>query len=337
MSQIFLIAGDDPNLLSQMARDKVAECVAEDDTAMVLAQYGQEDYATEEGFDLAPVLTAAVTPPMLERRRVIEARDMSLFSKAEDLSGLLEYLAEPLDTTDLILVWDKGPGQQRLSPVSKKLKDAVEAAGGKVFSASRPRGAAASKNWFKDQIESSGLKLDSNALEFVRNRLGEDYGRLKSVLETLKRALGEGAQISQADLEPYLKESGSLPVWELTGAIARGDSSSSLDCLHRRLNSGDHPLAILAILRNHFKRLAMLDGNGDLAPKQAAGILGISEYPARLALEESSKLGSKKIVRIFELMRNADKDLKGQTGLEGSLVMEILVARLSQQYRLKAS
>ncbi len=81
-------------------------------------------------------------------------------------------------------------------------------------------------------------------------------------------------------------------------------------------------------------RLARLDQAGYSSPDQAAKALGISAYPARLALEESQKLGSRKIARIFELLQRADMDLKGGSGLDGRLIMEVLIARIAQQYRL---
>ena len=59
----------------------------------------------------------------------------------------------------------------------------------------------------------------------------------------------------------------------------------------------------------------------------------MSSYPAKLALEEADRLGPARIRRIMEMLGKADIDLKGDSGLDGEVVMEILVARLAQQAR----
>ncbi len=336
MSDIYLVSGDDSSLLSQKVRELVAACIDGMDADLALSRLESADYKSGDGYELSAVVSAASTPPMMEEFRIIEARDLGMFSTEKDLSGLYEYLKDPMESTKLILVWEKGLDQTRLSPLPKKLKESVLSAGGEVISASKPRGAKNSKEWFASQIKNSGLLFSGQALALLKNRLGEDFGRLKSLLESLKSAYGteDAEMLSPEDIQPYLGEAGSLPVWELTAALSKGNTEQSLSCLMRRLDAGEHPVAVIAFLVNHYFRLARLDQAGYSSPDDVAGELGISSYPARLALEESQKLGSKKIARIFELLQEADMDLKGRSGLDGRLIMEVLIARIAQQYRL---
>ncbi len=339
--KIYLVSGDDPSLLSKKVRDLVGECVGDQSSDMVLTQLEETDYETEDGFSISPLIAAAESPPMFEPFRVVEARNLGLFSTGEDLTGLLNYLEAPLETTSLVLVWEKGIKQTRLSPLNKKLKDAVidaEVDGqkiGEVVTASKPRGAKGTRDWFAKEVAAVGLKLDSQALELLQNHLGEDFSRLSSLLETISSAFGDSERLSSNDIVPFLGSAGSVPVWELTAALSKGDGAGSIKCIHRKLGAGEHPIAILSFLVNHYMRIARLDGAGFKNSDEVAKALGMSAYPAKLALEESRNLGPTKIKKIIELLGSADYDLKGKTGLDGKLVLEILAARIAQQYRLK--
>lgn len=350
---IHLVSGDDANLLEQKVREVVAECVGEQSAEMVITRFEETDYEQQRNdaeavgtggtagtggeMSLAPLLIAAETPPMYEPFRVIEARHLGHFSKAADLTALLDYLESPLDTTSLVLVWEKGLKKTgRLAPLNKKLKDAVVAAGGTVSSASKPRGYRGIQDWFGNQMRESGLSLDGAAQNLIQTHLGEDYGRLRSFFEILRSAFGAESQLSAKDVAPFLGSKGSVPSWDLTSALANGDGAGALNILKRKFDSGDEPIAILYFLINHYNRIAMLDGAGFQSGDQAAKELGISVYPAKLALAESQQLGTHKIKRISALLGKADEDIKGGSGLDSELIVEILIARLAQQYRLRA-
>ena len=58
-----------------------------------------------------------------------------------------------------------------------------------------------------------------------------------------------------------------------------------------------------------------------------------STFPARKALRQSRKLGSKRIARSVELLAQADLDLRGATAVAPEAVLEVLVARLTQLNR----
>ena len=336
MSNIFLLSGGDKTLLAQKVKEVVDKCVGDKSSELVLTKFEESDYEIENSISIDPVVAAANTESMYEPFRVIEARNLGLFSTQDDLDKLYKYLEVALDTTYLILVWEKGMKQARLSPLPKQLKESVIVAGGEYISASKPVGAKVTKEWFQEKINSSGLNLDSKAQVLLQNHLGSDVGRLQSILEILSSALSnKTGNLSAEDISPFLGKEGSIPTWELTAALAKGDGTGSLYCLKRQLDSGEHPIAILYFLINHYSRIARLDGAGFTNSADVAKELKMSAYPAKLALEESKKLGFIKIKRIMEMLGKADEDLKGGTGLDQELVLEILIARIAQQYRLK--
>jgi len=86
--------------------------------------------------------------------------------------------------------------------------------------------------------------LEPAAATLVEAHLGEDLNRLGALLVTLEAAYGTGARVGPEELAPYLGQPGSVPPWDLTDAIDRGEPEEALKLLHRLMEAGSrHPLS----------------------------------------------------------------------------------------------
>jgi len=320
-----LYKGDDPSLLADALRARVAELVGDGDRSLMVEELSGDEY------EVAALVDAVQTPPFLTDRRVVVARHVGRFS-VDELAPLLDYLSDPLPSTSLVLAWEKGSDQPKLPPVPKKLKSAIDGAGGTVVDAGAGRGRAR-QQWVDDQLKSASVGIDAEGRRLVADRVGDDVDRVGSLVATLEATFGAGASVGVADIEPFLGASGKVPPWDLTDAIDGGDISLALDKLGRLLGAGEmHPLQVMAILHNHYKRILRLDGVMAADEKAAAQLLGIkgSTFPARKALNQSRRLGHDRVVDVITLLAQADLDLRGAKAWDASLVMEVLVARLAR-------
>ena len=325
---IQVLRGSDEILLSEAVTSHVATLVGDGDRELLVDEFSGADY------ELAAVVDAAQTPPFLTDRRVIVARNAGRFSKTDDVGPLVTYLADPLASSVILLVWEISPGQQRLSAIPKKLTQAITASGGVVTVTDVAASKSARDGWWGDQFADAAVSLDGRAVNLVRERIGEDLGEVSGLLRRLEAAYGAGATVSVDQVEPFLGDAGSVPPWELTDAIDRGDTAGAIDRLHRMLGSGDrHPLQLMATLQNHYLRVLKLDGSGARNEKDAASVLGMkgSTFPARKALDVSRGLGGPGSHRVIALLAEADLTLRGGgPAWPGELVLEVLVARLSR-------
>ena len=147
----------------------------------------------------------------------------------------------------------------------------------------------------------------------------------------MESTYGTGKKLTVAEIEPFLGESGSVPPWDLTDAIDRGDTTASLLLLQRMTGAGArHPLQVMSILHGHYTKLLKLDGTDARSEGDAANVLGIKGFPAKKALDQYRRLGGPGVVRAIELLAQADLDLRGAKDWPEELVMEVLVARLSR-------
>ena len=315
----YLVKGSDPSLVAQAAHALVEQLVAGGDPSMMVEEFGGPGI---DQFDIGAVIDACTTPPFLVERRVVVVREAGQIVAA-DAKRLAAYLADPLDTTALVLVAGGGTLSQTLTKAVGSAGDVVDTSVGT---------GRARTQWLADHLKGGPVRLDGAAQNRLADHLGSDMGRLAGLLDTLASAYGQGATVGAADLEPFLGGAGALAPWDLTDAIDAGRTAPALEVLHRMLSAGEaHPLGILAHLHKHYRQMLRLDGAGVTSPEQAAEVLAIkSTFPAKKALSQANRLGSARIARAVRLLAEADLDLRGTTGLSGELVVEVLVARLSR-------
>lgn len=313
---VYFVRGGDPSLLRDAVLDLVDGLVGEGDRELMVQELGGDDY------EIAALVDAAQTPPFLSDRRVVIGRDLHQFTSAAAVAPLVAYLADPLSTTSLVLVWESGR-------VPKSLSDALKSSGTVQIDPSPGRD---QKSWVAGQVAESAIELDNDARTLLAKQLGEDVSRLRGILETLEATFGPGAKLSADDIRPYLGDAGSLAPWVLTDAIDSGDIQQALERLRRILGAGErHPLQVMVTLHSHYGRMLRLDGADAKSEREAADLLGLkgSTFPARKALAQLRKLGSRRLARMVVLLGQADLDLRGMKDWPPDLVMEVLVARLT--------
>jgi DNA polymerase-3 subunit delta len=315
-----LLSGNDESVLRSAVHELVDELVGDGDRAMMVDEFDGDEY------ELRWVVDAAQTPSFLTDKRVVVARGVDRFN-VDELTPLIAYLGNPLDTSDLVIVINAGS-------VPKKLGDAVKAVG-TVTNTSPPARAKERGAWIADRVAEAGLRIKPDATARLGDWLGEDAGRLDGILATLSSTYGDDHVLTFAEIEPFLGDAGGVPPWDFTDAIDAGDTTKALTLLGRMMGAGErHPLQIMAILHSHYANIAKLDGADARSDAEAMAATGIkSAYPAKKALANSRRLGRTGSRRAIELLAQADLDLRGAKDLDPELVMDVLVARLSKLRR----
>lgn len=314
----YYITGDDESLLLTAISELVKKLVGDGDRTLMVDDFDTDDY------ELRAVVDAAQTSPFLTDKRVVVARGVGRFN-ADDVAALAAYLDDQLPTTDLVLVGGGGR-------MAKALTDAIKRVKATQIDTAPPSRARERSGWFDEQIKAAGLKLDAQAVQQMATWLGEDAGRLQGILDTLQSTYGNDKTLRAADVAPFLGDAGGIPPWDLTDAIDRGDTTVSLQLLHRMMRAGErHPLQVMSILHGHYSKLLSLDGSGARDETSAAAAMGIKPgFPAKKAFDQYRKMGGGGVTRAVGLLAQADLDLRGAKDWPEELVMEVLVARLSR-------
>ena len=301
----YAILAEDEALVANETAQLVADLLGDRDASLVL-----EEHRAERGteFEVGPVIDAFLTPPFLIDRRIVLVRGAGNLT-AEPAKALAHALAEPPTGAVLIL-----------------------AGGGEIIEIATRTGGQR-KSYLDEHLRAGPVRLNAQARVMLTEHLGEDLSRLPGLLETLAAAHGEGVTIDVAMLQPFLGKQGSVPIYELVDAIDAGKTDAALKIVARMMGPGGMSAhVVMASFDNHFSQLAQLDGADVASPADVASLLGIAEYPAkklwglRSAIDIRTALG---------LIADADLDLKGVSGLDERMIVEILVARLCS--RMKAA
>jgi len=315
---IHLLSGDDESVLRDAVHDLVHRLVGDGDRSLMVDEFDGAEY------ELRAVVDAAQTLPMFTERRVVVARGVGRFVVA-DLDPLLSYLDDPLETTDLVLVGDGGT-------FPKKGVDAVKAAGGAVRSTTVAPRAKDRTAWIRERATMHGIDLDDRAVARLQDWMGDEVSSLEGVLTTIAATHEGRARVKVDEIEPLLDGGGGVPPWELTDAIDAARTADAIRLLHRMMHGGGrHPLQIMATLHGHYASVMRLDGSGAGDAESAAAIAGVkSGFPAKKLWQRHRPMDATAVRRAIDLLATADRDLRGETGLDESVVMEVLVARLSR-------
>ncbi len=315
---VHLLTGEDQTLLSSAVGELTRRLVGTGDRMLMVDDFDGDDFA------LGSAVDSAQTAPFLTDRRVVVVRGLGRFT-ADEVAPLVGYLANPLETTDLVLVGGGGR-------LPKSLTEAIRAAGAVVTATGAPVNRKDRATWVDEQLAAAGVRLDAGAASLLMDWLGEEASRLRGVLETLTATYGTDRRLGAGDIAPFLGEGGGVPPWDLTDAIDRGEVSRALGLVTRMMRIGDrHPLQIMAVLHGHVAKLLELDGAGARTEAEVAELLGMKAgFPARKLLDQSRRLGGAATRRAITLLAEADLDLRGVRDLPAETVIEVLVARLAR-------
>ena len=104
-----------------------------------------------------------------------------------------------------------------------------------------------------------GKSIRPDALPPLLERVG--FNPVAVVMETEKLALysGERQTITKADLDAMIGRTREEAIYELTEAYAGGRLDATLGIMARLQDGGMHPLAILGGLRNHLRKLMVVE------------------------------------------------------------------------------
>lgn len=330
---VHLVTGSEPTLRGLTLDRLVDELLGGEDRSLALEDYtvpprraGDADAVETDVPVVSAVVTALSSPPFMTARRVVVIRDVGGLSAAQ-VAPLAEMVAAP--TPGVYAVFVAGGGR---TPAA--LDKALKAAGAVTVGPDSEK----TGDVLGLEARAAHLRFTAAAAERVAAHFGEDAGRVPEFVELLHGAFGDGVTLDVEQIEPYLGEAGTIPRYELTGAIDRGDSAGALDVLHRLLHASSgveakplHPMQVMATLVSHYDRMLRLDDPSIRTQDHAVEALGgkVKGYPARKALEQCRRLGTEGLRDALGYLAQAELDLRGASGVPEQTVMEVLVARLA--------
>jgi DNA polymerase-3 subunit delta len=277
--------------------------------------------------DIAGLLIAANTAPVFSARRMIVLNNADKIRKGANAAGAVaRYLADPLESTCLIVLHNDSKKSKKDKTFEDALADAAVAAD---FA---PLGGAQLFAWLQDKFKERGLHAAPAALETLEETAGGDLTALSAEVEKLSLYLGDRADktVSAADVLASIGFSKEENPFALSNAIMNCDAAQSLKLAGVLLASGEEAVSILnkisacAVKMLRIRRLAAA-GLNQYEIAQSAGLL---PWESRLVAAAPRYPALKTLQRGLDKIIEADMALKSSASGDPEILIKGVILTL---------
>lgn len=283
-----------------------------------LTQFHGKDFIATD------VVEQARTLPVFADRRLVMIKNIHE-ARTEQLEGLLDYVADPVPETVLLLTAEKIDARRKIFQLIKKNGLSIEYK--KIYENQLP-------GYVRDLARASHVTLTADALKLFCKRVGTNLAGVQGEMEKLSGYLGDRDLADEADVAAIVSDTRIESIFDLTDAMGRGDRSTALTLLARVLAEGQAPLMVLAMMTRHFRQLWKISEL--MAQKVPQGELprkvGVSPFFLKGLMQQATRFDNHDFMQLFERFLETDLALKSSGG-EPLVLLEQLVLDIAAMSR----
>ena len=265
------------------------------------------------------IIMAADNLPFLTEKRLVRVRDSRLFTsgrKAES-EAMAAYLPNIPDTTVLVFTEAEVDRRGRLYKKAAELGAAIDC------QTPTPQALA---TWLARIFKEKNKAIDPAACSLLIHYAAHNMQTLAQEAEKLAAYAGTRPVVTARDVEAICSPTLQTKVFDMVGAMAKGDTTAALNMYHNMLLMKEQPLMVLAMIIRQFRIMLMVKAAADnkMPKAQMVKSLGLRSFIVDEALSQSRRFSTEKLLRA--LMDCQDIDLKIKTGLiNAEIGVELLV------------
>ncbi|MBI4759476.1 MAG: DNA polymerase III subunit delta [Chloroflexi bacterium] len=184
--------------------------------------------------------------------------------------------------------------------------------------------------WILDQVKERGGRITPQAAAALGAFVGPNLRLLTQEIDKLLTAVGGARPVEVEDVEAMVSYAREVDVFSLVDALAYRQGTKALRTLHRLLEEGEHPMALLIMITRHFRQLLQvkeLSAKG-ASPDQIAETLRMHPFVAKKSAEQARSFSLEQLEGILRHLLATDATIK--TGRMSELLsLDLLVAELT--------
>ena len=284
----YLLIGNEIYGQNQRKKQLIEQYVSIDDQ-MNLTYYNED-----ANNDIRQLIIQCQTYPFLSDYRVIVYENPSFIFDSKLLDAkqqqvLVDYLANPVETTVLIIVINKTVNSNSL--IYKKIS--------KYFKIEKFD--KLSQNDFeklvRDDLKTNSVNISKDALDLLLSRLDNDVEKYKNELNKL---LTYGSELDYQDIDYLINQPIENDIFKLTNAINQNDLAASLKVYRDLLtNNKNDVLSIIGLLASQYRSMSQVKLLSQLGYNNAqiAAKLNVSAGSVYYKLRDSLNLSAKELMK----------------------------------------
>ena len=250
----------------------------------------------------------------------VVVRNLDAWNAAQK-AVIVDYLQDPMEGADLLLLGTKLGARERLLAAAKK--------GGEVHDFQQPTGRQLVK-WLIGHAKKLGLDLPDEVAEDLIERVSGDKMRLVGETEKLALYVGDGTT-TREDVDVLCPPDVQSNIFHFVDALAAAERGRAIELLEALVASGEPPMRLAYMVRRQFRlvgRARALFERGVPQP-EVAKELKVPPFVARKLSEQSRKLDEQDLERALATVLDLESGLKGGSNLRDGLQVELAVLKLS--------
>lgn len=283
-----------------------------------------------KGLTVQTLTETAEAMPMMAQRTMVEVVDWDLFKlNEEQRKGLIALLEDFPDYCCLVFVYDQV--EYKPNKTYKKLCAALDKQAQTVKFEEQSQSEIL--KWISRRFKAAGHTIDAPTAEHLiftcgslMNGLIPEIGKIASY--------AKAERITKADIDAVAAPVLEAQVFEMTGAVSKGDFNKAAQLLGSLLKLQEEPFMILALMgkelrKLHTARIALDTGKDKFWLMERWNMR--SDYPAKLLLENARRVTRPWCARAVRRCYETDLRIKSVSGVDGSDELKLLLMELAQE------
>ena len=270
--------------------------------------------------------------PMLSERTVIQVVDFDIFKLNDEQRKAFAALLEDFpDYCCLIFVYDQL--EYKPNRTMKTLCKALDAHAAVVKFEAQSRSDLL--NWVTRRFKAAGKTIDTQSAEHLLFTCG-------SLMNTLIPEIGKvaayarGKEITKKDIDAVAAPILEAQVFEMTGAVSKGDFDRAAQVLGGLLRQQEEPFMLLSLMGKELRklytaRIALDTGKDKFWLMERWNMR--SDYPAKLLLDHARRVSRSWCAMAVRRCYEVDRRIKSVSGVDGAQELKLLLMELEQGAR----
>ena len=163
--------------------------------------------------------------------------------------------------------------------------------------------------WCYLTMKKSGVSSSVEACEAIADYCVNDMARVSKEVEKLIEWGKEGL-ITKADVDELVYKDADYRVYQMTGAVSRGDYSSFTEICKDLLSKGYDSNAVIASLLNYFKNLLTVLVS-EKSQEELCTMLKMKDYALTKTRQQAKAMGKDRLIRLIDGLYAVSASTKG--------------------------
>ena len=260
-------------------------------------------------------LTAVQSYPFMSEKRYVVVRDY--YPTATELKGkvIKRIFSEPNETTVIVII-----NSEKCEPLKKldgvTLVDCAKADASLISS------------FVRNKALKSGVVVSEDALLMLNEYCSMDLTRINGEVDKLLSFVGDNGEILKEHVELLVNKDTDFEVYKFTEAVAKKDYDKSFEILSDLTQKNQDKQRLFISIYYHFRRLLHACVSKS-SVSQLAKDLGVQEFVAKKAKDQSLKFKAKRLKQICDKLSGYDLAFKsGEISVDTALFNSVLNAMM---------